>query len=128
MPDSTVQDFKRVKWQQVREAAVENIEEQRAHLRGVLPERDNPLDPNWMPYLQQRVLALENEALNIAARFVWTKRTDKEGMIRRYLDILRDLVNGQDKETDLHVVESIMEVACRSETRRLRAEHPEFFQ
>ena len=128
MPETTVQEFKKVKWQQLRDTAVKDIEEQRAHLRVVMPKDSNPASPEWQTYYQQRVLALENEALNIAARLVWTNRSDKEGLIRRYLDILQDLLEGQDKETDLHVIESIMEVACRKEAKRLRDSYPKFFQ
>src|SRR5574342_204019 len=126
MPDTTVEAFKKVKWQQMRETAVEDIEEQRAHLRAVMPKNSSPDSPDWQPYYQQRVLGLENGSLNIAARLLWTGRSDKEGLTKRYLDILPNLIEGQDKETDLHVIESIMDVACRKEAQRLRDAYPQF--
>jgi hypothetical protein len=127
MPDTTVQEFKKVKWRQTRETAVKDIENQRAYLSAVIPKNSNPESPEWQPYYQQRVLGLENESLNIAARLVWTNRSDKEGLIRRYLDILQNLIDGQDKETDLHVIESIMGVACSKEATRIRDAYPRFF-
>jgi hypothetical protein len=127
MPDTTIQEFKRVKWKQTRETAVEDLEEQRAHLRAVMPKNSSPDSPEWQPYYQQRVLGLENESLNIAARLVWTGRSDKEGIIKRYLDILQNLIDGQDKETDLHVIESIMSVACSNDAKRIRDTYPQFF-
>lgn len=127
MPDTTVQEFKKVKWLQLRESAIRDIAEQHELLRVVMPKDKRPESVEWQSYYQQRVLGLENGTLNIAARLLWTSRSDKEGLSNRYLDILQSLINEQDKETDLHVIESIMEVACRTEAKRIRDSYPKFF-
>src|SRR5574342_1329782 len=105
MPDTTVEAFKKVKWQQMRETAVEDIEEQRAHLRAVMPKNSSPDSPDWQPYYQQRVLGLENGSLNIAARLLWNGRYDKEGVKEHNHDILQKLIEGEDKERDMNVIE-----------------------
>jgi hypothetical protein len=127
MPDTTVQDFKKVKWRQTLDAAIQDVAEQRERLKVVKPKDSHPESSDWQPYYQDRVLGLENGSLNIAARLVWTGRSDKEGLIKRYLDILQNLIDGQDKETDLHVIESIMEVSCRKDAERIRSTYPQFF-
>ncbi|MEM3154903.1 MAG: hypothetical protein QW165_05075 [Candidatus Woesearchaeota archaeon] len=126
MPDATLQDFKKVQWSELRAAAVKDLETERAELARSLP-RDEKDIAQWKAYYQRRVVCLENEAINIAARLIWTNCSDKEGLIRRYLDILNLLIQGINREEDLHVLESMMKVYVQSEARRLRAEHPEFF-
>lgn len=127
MPESTVQELKKVNWTQRRETAIKDLAEQRKHLGGLIPKNDDPLSPKWKPYYQARVLALENDALDMTARLVWANRSDKEGLIKRYLNVLDMLIQGINREEDLHVLESMMKVSVQAEARRLRREHPEYF-
>jgi hypothetical protein len=126
MPDSTVQDFKKVQWEQLRNTAAKDIELEQQRLETITPK--DPSDTTlWKTYYQERVARLENEAVNIAARLFWTNRSEKAGMIKRYFDVLDMLIQGVNKEEDFHVLESMMNAMVKSEARRLRREHPEFW-
>jgi hypothetical protein len=126
MPDSTIQGFKAVKWGQLRNSAAKDIELEQQRLETITPK--DPTDTaQWKTYYQERVARLENESVNIAARLFWTNRSEKAGMIKRYFDVLDMLIKGVNKEEDFHVLESMMNSMVKSEAKRLRREHPEFF-
>jgi len=126
MPDTSLQDFKKVNWEQLRNTAAKDIELEQQRLDAITPKDPNDLT-HWKAYYQERVARLENESVNIAARLFWTNRSEKAGMIKRYFDVLDMLIKGVNKEEDFHVLESMMNAMVKSEARRLRKEHPEFF-
>ena len=126
MPDTSIQDFKKVQWEELRNSAARDIETENQRLETITPK--DPKDmAHWKTYYQERIARLENKSVNVAARFFWTNRQDKSGITKRYFDVLDMLINGVNKEEDFHVLESMMEAMCKQEARRLRREHPEFF-
>jgi len=86
----------------------------------------------WKSYYTVRVMEfLENDALYTPARFLWgtqVRSQEKEEKVKRYFELLAQLVEGRDVEEEFHKLEVYMKEAVRKEAPLVRQEHPEYFR
>lgn len=117
-----------VKWQSVRDRALEDRRVSQQRMEMLLPkDRANALE--WKAYYKGRVKVLENDAIDVAARFLWVNHKKKTELVNEYFELLNQLVMGNEgKEKEFHKLEAMMDASVKREARRIREAYPDFFK
>jgi len=115
-----------VKWAELQTTALEDLNIARARIEIIIP-RDKKDMSEWKSYYRARISILENNAINIAARLLFTSHKTKNAIIEQYLKLLNKLLMKEGIEKLFHHLETRMESMVASESRRIRLQYPQFF-
>jgi hypothetical protein len=92
----------------------------------VLPRDKNDMS-QWMTYYRERVARLENSAVSLPARMLWTNVENRDALMQEYIETVNRILLGKDTEEHLHQVEAQMQGVISMEARGVREKYPKFF-
>jgi len=116
-----------VKWQQRKAQALEDYDISLQRFDMLKPKDTNDWH-EWKTYYTGRVKVLENPAIDVAARMLWTSHEQREALIKKYYELLNKLIGGEEVEQEFHEIEAHMEAIVDQESRRIRDKYSEFFE